>query len=122
MNSVDRFNIFEIGLWAFLALCVALFGHRTNALSKTGRFILSIALLAFAYSDLVELRTGAWWRPWWLLLLKGACLSSFSGIAWMSWKKTRRESNVGPPYPLQYSEDPDRIDQPGLIGTETPEP
>jgi|GEM_PF-1958172 len=111
MNSVDRSNLFEIGLWAVLALCVALFGHRTNALPKTGRIILCIALLAFAYSDFVELQTGAWWRPWWLLLLKGTCLACFAGIAWTVWMNTNGKSTANPPHRLLNSEDTDQVEQ-----------
>jgi hypothetical protein len=28
----------------------------------------------FGASDLIEVRTGAWWRPWWLLAWKAACV------------------------------------------------
>jgi hypothetical protein len=34
-------------------------------------------LVLFGISDLIEIFTGAWWRPWPLLMLKGCCLAGF---------------------------------------------
>src|SRR5438874_12566555 len=36
-----------------------------------------VTFLFFGISDFVEAHTGAWWRPWWLLVLKGLCLLVF---------------------------------------------
>ena len=35
---------------------------------------MAIAFFFFGISDVIEARTGAWWRPLWLLVLKGACV------------------------------------------------
>lgn len=94
MTAVDIFNFLEIGLWATFALAVALFGDRANLSGRT-RAILSIALLAFSWSDFVELRSGAWWRPWWLILLKGTCLACFACVAWSLWASDGRLTNPG---------------------------
>lgn len=37
-------------------------------------WLAAAVLMAFGASDLVETQTGAWWRPWWLLLWKAACV------------------------------------------------
>ena len=91
MNSVDQFNSIEIGLWAVFGLVVMIFGHRSKWLSKIERRFLAIALLAFAYSDYVELHSGAWWRPLWLLVLKGGCLCVFAAIALSIWYRSKRQ-------------------------------
>ena len=39
--------------------------------------VAAITFAIFGASDLVEATTGAWWRPWWLLLWKAACLFAF---------------------------------------------
>jgi hypothetical protein len=36
--------------------------------------MLAAAFLVFSISDVIESRTGAWWRPYWLMLIKGGCL------------------------------------------------
>jgi hypothetical protein len=35
----------------------------------------AFGFVLFGISDLIEIGTGAWWRPGWLLLAKIACLS-----------------------------------------------
>jgi len=41
----------------------------------------AVAFLAFAGTDLVEMQTGAWWRPWWLLVWKAACVGVLVTLA-----------------------------------------
>jgi hypothetical protein len=62
-------NHVEAALWAAFALVVLLSGRSRS------RLTLATALLLFGISDLVEARTGAWYRPWWLLTWKAACLA-----------------------------------------------
>jgi len=78
MPALERvFNQFEAGLWILFAL-----GFAIGALSVTGAkrrlaLITATALLAFGLSDIVESQTGTWWTPWWLLVLKVACVITF---------------------------------------------
>jgi len=44
---------------------------------------ISVDFLAFGVSDLVEIDTQAWWRPWWLLLWKASCIA---GLVWLGWQ------------------------------------
>ncbi|REJ66309.1 MAG: hypothetical protein DWQ31_14645 [Planctomycetota bacterium] len=41
--------------------------------------IAAAVLVAFAGTDLVEIRSGAWYWPWWLLLDNGLCLVALLG-------------------------------------------
>ncbi len=41
------------------------------------RWVVFGGFIAFGISDFVEIHTGAWWRPWWLLGWKAACLLAF---------------------------------------------
>jgi len=43
----------------------------------------------FALSDFIEIQTGAWWDPWWLLLLKGSCLGVM-GVAFIRYRSMKR--------------------------------
>ena len=40
-------------------------------------------LTLFGLSDIVEIQTGAWWQPWWLLVWKGACISGLVLLLWI---------------------------------------
>ena len=41
---------------------------------RRDQFILALAFAGFGLSDWIEVRTGAWGRPWWLLALKAICV------------------------------------------------
>jgi hypothetical protein len=68
-------NLIEAGVWFLLAL--ALFFHtiRSEARLRSTLFVLVTTLALFGVSDLVEARTGAWWKPWWLFAWKAACVA-----------------------------------------------
>jgi hypothetical protein len=83
-------NRIEAGLWFVVALILLLALRRR--LSSRLLALLVIALIAFGISDLVETRTGAWYRPWWLLLWKGVCVvivGVFVIAAWRARQRTR---------------------------------
>jgi hypothetical protein len=76
---VTIFNACEAALWSVLAMTVAIrFCNCESRLRRASR-ITSLLLALFAASDVIEMYTGAWWRPPGLLLLKGICLV---GLTW----------------------------------------
>lgn len=83
---VSIFNACEAALWSMLALTVAI--HFRNAESKVRRTsrITALLLVLFAVSDVIEMKTGAWWRPPGLLILKGICLV---GLIWSGTRLVR---------------------------------
>ena len=71
----ETINYLEAGLWGFIGI-----GFLIRAVSAVSRdrarcFVLGVVFIAFGGSDVVEVQTGAWWRPWWLLAWKGGCLT-----------------------------------------------
>jgi hypothetical protein len=48
----------------------------------------------FGLSDLVEVTTGAWWRPWWLLAWKAACLLGLIAIGLHHWHRENAASEA----------------------------
>ena len=75
--SLSLFNQIEAALWFVLAFVTwGIWGTS----SIRARW-LSVALVAFAASDLVEVKTGAWWNPWWLLVCKGGCIAAMVWLA-----------------------------------------
>ncbi|MEM6315778.1 MAG: hypothetical protein AAF743_16945 [Planctomycetota bacterium] len=79
-----RLNLAEAVVWFVVAAVVA-WRFRTWALA--------VILVAFGVSDIVETRTGAWYRPWWLLVWKAACVIGAIGLIWQA----RRSRNFDPP-------------------------
>ncbi len=91
MMSLGLFNYLEALLWFSIAMILlwrVLFGPTPP--DKRGiALCASAAFLLFGISDLIEVRTGAWWRPIWLLVLKAGCLLTLLGCAWLYQKKPR---------------------------------
>ncbi len=68
-------NLIEAGFWIIFGVGLAIAGmRRRRNLARLG-LLSGTILFLFGVSDLVEANTGAWWRPWWLLVWKGTCLS-----------------------------------------------
>lgn len=86
MTAAQWFNLGEAILW----FCVSVgFVFRAFAMavapenkSRPRMLLLAVALifLAFGASDLVEIQTGAWWHPWWLLVWKGSCIAGLIAL------------------------------------------
>lgn len=90
-DDVDvLFNWWESRLWFAMAVlfacraCVDLWKKRGSPLRE---FVTSIAFASFGVSDVIEMRTHAWWRPWPLLVLKGACLVVFLAC-YLHWRRS----------------------------------
>jgi hypothetical protein len=87
-DAVDTFNGLEIVLWLSAALaCVWLALNRAQR--RKHAWVANALFALFALSDVIELHTGAWWRPWWLLAWKGGCLG---GLLWIGWQASRRQA------------------------------
>lgn len=83
-------NYLEACLWWALAV-VAFFKAPAGA-----RTVLVAGLAAFGLSDVVEVQTGAWYRPWWLLAWKAACVLVFAGVGLRQWRTSRSRRNSAP--------------------------
>jgi hypothetical protein len=74
LGFFDIANYVEAGVWLAMSIFCATRAARTK---RPSGWLLAAALLLFAASDVVEVQTGAWYRPWWLLFWKGACVLVF---------------------------------------------
>ena len=70
-------NLIEAALWFIVSILLFAKALRAEVDFRRTFFILSAAFFAFSVSDLIESQTGAWWRPFWLLILKAVCLGVF---------------------------------------------
>ncbi len=66
-------NAIEAVVWWVLGGCMLIMGYLKPHVRRE-LLIVSTTLIAFGFSDIVEIFTGAWWRPWWLFMWKGACV------------------------------------------------
>jgi len=78
---VDAYNAFEVALWTVLGVVVAIRHRRSKSRLRRVAALATGLLFLFAVSDVIEMQTGAWWRPWPLLVLKGACLVGLASCA-----------------------------------------
>lgn len=84
-------NILEASLWGVIAFCLlaASFGKPQY---RKSLLVAALAFLLFGLSDLVEISTGAWWRPWWLLVWKAVCLGTLF-VLWILYRRSKRSQN-----------------------------
>jgi hypothetical protein len=106
MDLVKTFNALEAGLWMTFALITALLGGRVRGMTPRLRILLAVSFLAFGISDLIEISTGAWWRPPGLLAYKGVCLLGIGGGCLLLWRKRRRECEPAASVEVQTGQPP----------------
>lgn len=84
------FNACEGLLWMGIALglLVILYRKRQNAGLM---IVLAVLFVAFGVSDWVEIGTGGWYKPWWMLTWK---VTNFLGLALALVVLRRRERQV----------------------------
>ena len=69
---VQRGNLIEGIVWIVISVCFGVSLLRPGY--RWAKTVATINFLVFGLSDFVEMRTGAWWQPWWLLAWKGTCV------------------------------------------------
>ena len=75
--EIDQiFNLCEGIMWVVIALILAIKAVKQRQYRRFSIWA-SVSFLLFGISDFIEMKTGAWWVPWPLLLLKAACVASF---------------------------------------------
>jgi len=67
-------NYAEACLWALLGLGLAIGGLCHCGAVRRRAWAGAVTRVLFGLSDGVEVRTRAWWRPWWLRAWKVACI------------------------------------------------
>ena len=84
-DEVAWFNTVEAAWWLLVAVLVAVEGHRSRR--PRGLVIaLTLAFVLFSISDVIEIQTGAWWRPTWLAVLKFGCGGAIVLLALRLWQ------------------------------------
>lgn len=86
---VADFNYVEAVFWMVASFVAWRSSRGMEPAKQKNARLASIALFLFGISDLVETQTGAWWRPWWLLIWKTSCVLALL-ICW--WRHARRNA------------------------------
>ncbi len=73
MDTFRTINLCEGILW--LAVSAGFLVALVRRGDRGAKLIAALTFAAFGLSDFVEMDTGAWWRPWWLLMWKGLCVA-----------------------------------------------
>ena len=89
MDALAIFNSFEAVFWMAIGVWVfrkSRFSHERQRLG----LIASVWFVLFGISDIFEVFTGAWWRPWSLLLFKATCVTALITCGMISRKMMRQ--------------------------------
>ena len=79
-------NYLEAALWITVAGVFAVLAARRQGTVRRRCALATVTFFLFGLSDIVEVRTGAWWRPWWLLAWKATCVLA---MLWLLWRHMR---------------------------------
>ncbi len=71
----------EAAFWILIGLGFIVFRVLLRPTNRTRTITAAVVFLACGRSDIVEVETGAWWRPWWLLVWKGSCIGILLAMA-----------------------------------------
>jgi hypothetical protein len=85
------FNLGEGLLWLGIALVITIRTARSRNGQRLG-YGAALSFALFGVSDLIEVRTGAWYSPWPLLALKAACVASL-GIHLFCYLREKRAAH-----------------------------
>lgn len=92
----ELFNYVEIGLWGVLGLIVGGYALRRTGPTRRHAFVAALTLIAFGVSDWFEIQTGGeWWRPWWLLAWKAACVGTLLVLLILARKRQQAARKKG---------------------------
>ena len=93
MTFVDAINVVELIWWPAVGLAIAWRSRGTQPLWRRLGYTAAVLLLLFGLSDGIELSTGAWWKPWWLLVWKGTCITGLVACTVTRYRWLRNQSS-----------------------------
>ena len=86
-------NLVEAVFWTAIGVVFGIFAIRKINAARQRFAVAGVTLFLFGLSDIVESETGAWWRPWWLLLWKGVCIIILAALFILYRREKQRESH-----------------------------
>ena len=86
-------NLIEGIFWSGVGFCFALSLLAPSV--RPDKAVAAVTFILFGVSDFIEMRTGAWWTPWWLLAWKAACVVAMAALLWRYEHRSRRRARPG---------------------------
>ncbi len=86
MQALQIFNGLEAARWFLLSVIVVVRARDDSRSQRCWTAALAVVLFVFGVSDVIEIFTGAFWRPWWLLLINGYCVVSIFVCGVVLWR------------------------------------
>ncbi|MBA3313998.1 MAG: hypothetical protein M3552_04405 [Planctomycetota bacterium] len=90
MDFAQIYNAIEAAWWIGLGIALFVFPIRPDSAKR--RRALAGVLMVFGLSDVIEIWSGAWWRPWWLAVLKFGCGFAITILVLLWFRRVRRVS------------------------------
>lgn len=84
-------NLVEAGLWVLIAVGLTWAARREQKRVRQIWQAMAVTLTLFGVSDVIEVFTRAWWRPWWLFLWKALCVTTIAGLLILYWQQRQRD-------------------------------
>lgn len=81
------FNYCEAVFWVVVSLVVLIAAVESSRQVKKTAFIAVPILFLFGVTDIIEVYTGTWWKPFWLLLWKGLCIAILVICVFCYWRQ-----------------------------------
>lgn len=91
MDALAIFNAFEAVFWITVGSVVCIKNAEPSRHQRLGR-VAAFWFVLFGISDIIEVFTGAWWRPLSLLVFKGVCLTALVTCGIVYLRTSRRRS------------------------------
>jgi hypothetical protein len=88
------FNAVEAAVWLVVAAILTWASWRRTGRIRAYGAVAALSFAAFAASDVVEIQTGAWYRPLWLLAWKAACIATLA-VCYYRWRQSRGSAGNG---------------------------
>lgn len=82
-------NYIEAAFWILVGFVCASYAIRRLGVIRRRCWQAACTFVAFGGSDIVEVQTGAWWHPWWLLVWKGVCIVVLIVLLVDYWRRPR---------------------------------
>lgn len=82
------YNAIEVVLWGTIGLWLVMLNSLRGGYYRNCGLLIGFFFLSFAITDGLEIETGAWWSPWWLLIWKILNITGFL-IGYIQYKKIK---------------------------------